>query len=288
MNRHQGRAVVHIDLDSARAIFGAHGWPHHGTGADPLFTSGLRGALDVLAALGVRATLFVVAEDLDEPAHRALIEEAVGRGHEVASHTRTHAHLTSLDDALLRMEVATSRERLEAELRVPVDGFRAPGFLTDARVLTAVADAGYRYDSSLFAGARSPSSGARLPRAPHAPLPGRELLELPLPTYRPLPLPWHPSYSLVLGEWYFRTGLAMARRTQLLVVLLHLTDFSDPLPVSIARGPLRRLYTLSHRSAAAKRRACVRMLERVGREREITVTADALALDGAPRPGGVH
>ncbi len=275
------RAVVHLDLDGSRAIFGAHGWRHDARGPDPLFISGLRGALDVFAAADIRATLFVIAQDLDEPAHRALIDEAVAAGHEIASHTATHAHLPALDDARLAQEIAGSRERLMEELRVLVHGFRAPAFSMDARVLPAVAAAGYRYDSSLFAGARSPDGSHRLGSGPCPVLRDDALLELPLPPHRPLPLPWHASYALVLGEWYFRAGLAIARSAELLVVLLHLTDFAEPLRNGIARGPARRLYTLSHRSAAAKQRACARMLERVARTRSITTTTQALALHQA-------
>ena len=46
--------------------------------------------LDMLAAAGVAATFFVVADRLRNPAARALAERAVAEGHRVGNHTLTH------------------------------------------------------------------------------------------------------------------------------------------------------------------------------------------------------
>lgn len=46
--------------------------------------------LDVLAARGLRATFFVVADKLRDPARRALAERAAAEGHRVGNHTLTH------------------------------------------------------------------------------------------------------------------------------------------------------------------------------------------------------
>jgi peptidoglycan/xylan/chitin deacetylase (PgdA/CDA1 family) len=46
--------------------------------------------LDILAARGVLATFFVVADNLRSPAGRALAERAVAEGHRVGNHTLTH------------------------------------------------------------------------------------------------------------------------------------------------------------------------------------------------------
>jgi peptidoglycan/xylan/chitin deacetylase (PgdA/CDA1 family) len=243
--------VVHVDLDGALDIFAAHGWRYPHTD-DALFTSGLSAMLDFLDEFEVRATLFVIGQVLEHPPRRALIKEAVRRGHRLASHTLTHRALPTLPRSEQRREIAGSRTRISDAFGVPVEGFRAPGFGVDASILELVAEAGYAYDSSLFAG-RAPEGAPQRLRG--------GLTELPLPGYRPLPWPFHPSYSLVLGAWYFRAGLTAHRRTNTpLVLLFHLTDLAEPLPRRDVPGWKSRLFTLSHLSSAAKRRRCGAML----------------------------
>jgi hypothetical protein len=265
-------AVIHVDLDGTPDIFEAHGWRYTGSG-DPLFHSGLRHALDFFDALQVRATLFVIARQLEDPTKRILLRQAVRRGHEIASHTLTHRWLTTLDPAAKRSEIFESRERIASALGVPVEGFRAPGFRIDLESLRLIAEAGYRYDSSLF-----PNASVR--RSPHRPLPDRSLIELSMPGCAPLPFPFHPCFSLVLGMAYYRLALRRFRAHHVpLVFLFHLTDFADPLPVSHADGWGSRFYTLSHLSGEHKRNRCRRMLEAVRRDFQITTTKELLQND---------
>ena len=142
-------ATVHLDMDGAAHIFRAHGWSYPSS-EDPLFFSGLRAFLDMFARRGLRATIFVIAEDVNDPAKHELLSEAVRQGHEVASHTVTHEHLTRLDETRRRDEIVRSRELLGERLGANVDGFRAPGFLIDRSALELLDDAGYSWDSSLF------------------------------------------------------------------------------------------------------------------------------------------
>ncbi len=269
-------ASVHVDLDGARHIFQAHGWPYESR-EDGLFTSGLRHALELFERERVTATLFVIAEDLMDPHKRTLIEAGVRAGHEIASHSVTHARLTRLDDAARRREIVDSASCLASTLGVSVRGFRAPGFHCDPGVLGLVDEAGYDYDSSLLAG----RSGR--PAQPHRPLPGRRLVELPVPTASPLALPFHPSYSLVAGDWYFRAALSRHRRTGApLILLFHLTDFADPLPRAQVSRWQQRLFTLSQVPGAEKRRRCAAMLDFVRRHFAVVSTTRLLAEhDGA-------
>lgn len=274
-------AVVHLDLDGAAHIFRIHGWRYEQTG-DPLFETGLCNALDLFDELDVKATLFVIAEDLDNPRKLELIRQATDRGHEIASHSLTHQGLLGLTPADRRREIFESREKIAAELGVEVSGFRAPALELDGDCLELVAAAGYDYDSSLF-GARWP--GAKLdlgdsPRGLYPVLAGRQLLELPLPDYSPLPLPFHPSYSLTLGMWYFYLGLRWFRRRKApLVLLFHLTDLADPLS-SVSLPHLgARVFTLSHRSGPTKRRHCRRILETAKKHFRIGTTSQLLQGD---------
>jgi peptidoglycan/xylan/chitin deacetylase (PgdA/CDA1 family) len=272
-------ATIHLDLDGGVHIYRVNGWRYKAPD-DLLFETGLRQALDFFDRAKVRATLFVIAEDLGDPRKRELLSEAVRRGHDIASHSLTHRKLTTLNSDDKRREIFESRERLAQELGVEVRGFRAPGFDTDRESLELIDSAGYSYDSSLF-----PTPGvarrvgiSNLCASPHYPLEDRQLVELPLPAHWPLPFPFHPCYSLVLGEWYFRAGLRRFRRTAApLVLLFHLTDFADPLPENLLPNRMASLYTLSHINGERKRKRCEQMLELVNRQYELVETKTLLA-----------
>src|ERR1700687_5686614 len=117
-------AVVHVDCDGATDIYRMHGWTYR-SAEDHLFASGMRNALELFQRNAVRATLFVIAGSLDDPRKRALLAEAHGRGHELASHSLSHPLLFKLTRDEKRHQFASSRERIETELGVSVRGFRA-------------------------------------------------------------------------------------------------------------------------------------------------------------------
>jgi len=270
-NERMAPAVVHVDMDGARHIFRLRGWTWP-TDTDPVFETGVRHALDTFDAFDIRATFFLIAEDLDDPGKAELVREIMRRGHEIASHSLTHAPLRGLPDAALEREVAGSRERIRQALGVEPAGFRAPFFSIDADAVRTIAAAGYRYDASMMPGRRVPG----IDKVPDRPTILREaLLELPLPAYRPLPFPFHPSYSLVLGTRYFDLGLSRFGRTgSPLVMLFHLIDFAEPLPASLLHGWRQRLFTLSHVDGRRKRAACARMLDRVCHSFTVMDTAE--------------
>ena len=142
-------AVVHVDLDGARAIYHRHGWLYP-YADDPLFTTGLKNLLDFLDRNHLRATLFAIASDVDEAEKRELLAEAVRRGHEIASHSLTHPRFARLTREEKRTEIAESRERLEARLATSIRGFRAPCYEVDRDCLELLEAYGYQYDSSAF------------------------------------------------------------------------------------------------------------------------------------------
>ena len=272
-------AVLHVDLDGAPHIFGVQGWEYTASD-DPIFATGMRGLLDFLEANRVRATLFTIASDLDNPAKIDLLREAARRGHEIASHTVTHPNLRSLDRDGKSREIRESRERLEQELDTSVIGFRAPSYTIDREGLELLAEAGYRYDSSVYPNHEfcERLGVSSIDQSPHRPLDGQALLELPLPNYRPAPFPFHPSYSLILGRPYFRYGIRRFRNHgHPLVFLFHLTDFAEPMEKDRLVGLKSRVFTLSHLSARAKAKRCQRMLDRIRQLYRIIDTTELLS-----------
>lgn len=75
----------------------------------------------------------------------AQVVELHRRGHEVGSHTVSHAMLPDLDDAALRDEVEGSRENLSSWLGADVPGFCYPDGSHDERTVAAVVRAGHAY-----------------------------------------------------------------------------------------------------------------------------------------------
>jgi len=102
--------------------------------------------LDLLDRHHAFATLFVVADLLDE--NRDVLSRAAGR-HEIGSHGLTHRRLDRLTRGEVLWELTQSRECLSSGLGCEVVGFRAPFLRVVPRWFELLAQAGYRYDSSV-------------------------------------------------------------------------------------------------------------------------------------------
>jgi peptidoglycan/xylan/chitin deacetylase (PgdA/CDA1 family) len=73
------------------------------------------------------------------------LKELHSEGHEIGSHSRTHAILPLVSDAQLADEIAGSRAQLRERLGFEIESFCYPNGDCDARVATAVERAGYRH-----------------------------------------------------------------------------------------------------------------------------------------------
>ncbi|MDR1479993.1 MAG: DUF3473 domain-containing protein [Planctomycetaceae bacterium] len=112
-----------------------------------------RRVLDIFDALAepVKATFFVlgwVAERYPE-----LVPEIVSRGHEIASHGFCHRLVYEQTESEFREDVVRARQILISQSGQEVIGFRAPSFSIVKRTSWAheiLAEAGYKYDSSVF------------------------------------------------------------------------------------------------------------------------------------------
>ena len=132
---------------------------------DDAYASVIDQALPVLSALGLPATVFVPTAFMSERQplqwngiHRwagtehgdeltsmdwSDLRELADRGWEIGSHTKTHPHLTALDDAALAEELASSKRDCEQELEQPCSAIAYPYGDVDGRVAAAARDAGY-------------------------------------------------------------------------------------------------------------------------------------------------
>jgi hypothetical protein len=144
-------AAINVDIDSLHLYYRIHGLDE-ARATNAVWERGVVRFAELFAELGVHATFFVVVEDLSRwPAARAVAEDLVRAGHELASHSLTHPYdLVRQHDRFIRNELRASREILSEVRGAPVTGFRAPGYTMTPRVLRLVGEAGYDYDSSIF------------------------------------------------------------------------------------------------------------------------------------------
>jgi polysaccharide deacetylase family protein (PEP-CTERM system associated) len=97
----------------------------------------------------------------------ALVRRIAAAGHEIASHGYGHELLPTLTPAAFREDVRRSKALLEDLTGAAVVGYRAPSFSITAWAIPVLQDAGFRYDSSVFATVahgrygRLPGVGAR-------------------------------------------------------------------------------------------------------------------------------
>lgn len=215
--------------------------------------------LERLARRQVHATFFVLGWFARR--YPALVREVAGAGHEVASHSHRHPLLYRLDRRAVAAELAEGKDALEQALGAPVIGFRAPGFSIreeNAWALDLVAEAGFRYDSSLFPAAHGHGGFRAVPPQPHLlrTSSGAMLAEVPISTVSVLGmrLPFGGGGYFRLSPIALTLSLvgALERQGHPFVSYLHLRDF-DPETPRLPLGPWRAFKCyVGLRSASAK------------------------------------
>jgi polysaccharide deacetylase family protein (PEP-CTERM system associated) len=132
---------------------------------------------------GVKGTFFTlgwVAERMP-----ATIRRIVEAGHELASHGYDHKRVFLMDAAEFAADLAKTRAILEDLGGTTVTGYRAPSFSIDTRTPWAhrvLADAGYRYSSSVAPIGHDHYGWPESPRFAWQPVAGSDLVELPVTT----------------------------------------------------------------------------------------------------------
>lgn len=296
------RAAVNVDIDELYVYDRIHG--HAGASGNPqgfdaaaitptVWTRGVPRFLDLFARVGVKATFFVVAQDLAHPDVRAVLRDIVRAGHEVGNHSLTHPYdLSRLSETAMDAELRVARARLQDATGQGVDGFRAPGYALSPALLEAIGRCGHTYDSSRFPcppyqfakagfisayGLMGRPSGSVIeaptvwfgPRTPHIErLPsGKALLELPIGVLPGLRLPLIGTALLAMG-WSSRAVLApLLARTDWLNLECHgidLTDHdADQIPDRLRTQPDQRV------SLAAKWPRFVHVIEDLARTHDV-------------------
>lgn len=106
---------------------------------------GVKRLLELLDKYHAKATFFIVTKQIKK--HGRLIKE-IAEKHEIASHTRNHKNLKTIDSEEISSEIKKSKEDIE-NLGINCIGFRAPYNLPNKDILAYLKIYGYKYDSSL-------------------------------------------------------------------------------------------------------------------------------------------
>lgn len=141
--------------------------------------------LDLFAAHGAKATFFTLGWVAER--HKPLIRRIVDEGHELASHGYEHARADSQTPAQFRDDVARTKKVLEDAGGAEVTGYRAATFSIGPRnpwAFEMLAEAGYRYSSSVNPIRHDLYGAPAAPRVPFHPAAAPALTEYPITTVR--------------------------------------------------------------------------------------------------------
>jgi polysaccharide deacetylase family protein (PEP-CTERM system associated) len=168
--------------------------------------------LGLLADGDVRATFFTLGWIAER--HAGVVRRIVDAGHELASHGYEHVRATDQAYGKFLADIRLAKAVLEDISGHEVNGYRAPSFSIGAAnqwAFDCIAEAGYRYSSSIYPIRHDHYGSPHAPRFAHEVRDG--LLEVPVATVRMMESNWPAG-----GGGYFRL-----------------------LPYSISRWSLRRL-----------------------------------------------
>lgn len=110
---------------------------------------GLPFVLDIFKEHNIKATFFVSGEAAIYLHKRRMLEKIVQGSHEIASHGYTHADYRAWEYARIKEDVCRSRKVLEEYTGKTILGYRTPQFLLDEKIVKAIRECGFAYDSSL-------------------------------------------------------------------------------------------------------------------------------------------
>lgn len=142
--------------------------------------------LALFARHDIRATFFTLGWIAER--HPGVVRAIVAGGHELASHGHGHQRVSDLSPAAFQADITRAKKLLEDLAGVAVAGYRAPSFSigrANLWALDVLAEAGYRYSSSIYPIRHDHYGMPEAPRFPYRPESCPALLEMP-PTTVPL------------------------------------------------------------------------------------------------------
>ena len=230
--------------------------------------------LGLFSQYNARATFFILGEVAET--YPQLVRDIAGAGHELGVHGYRHRQVFKMTPEEFRREISTAKSLVEDAAGEEAPGHRAPAFsiTPDTRwAFGVLADAGFRFDSSVF-----PIAGRRygwpgFPPGIHEMTldSGRTIIEVPMSTVsiagRALPAcggGYLRHFPLAITRWAVRH----IQRRRPAIVYLHpyeiestskTPDVSSLSPDKARR--LRRFHRLQMRNRRTVERKILRLLE---------------------------
>jgi peptidoglycan-N-acetylglucosamine deacetylase len=298
------KAALSLDLDNQWAYMKTHGdagWQSFPSYLDIVVPR----ALEILEALDLHITFFVVGQDAEIPSNWDALRLISTNGHEIGNHSFHHEPwLHRRSESEIENELERAEWSIESATGHRPRGFRGPGFVHSDALLSVLARREYAYDASMLPTFIGPlarayyfrtaklDDAARLERMdlfgsfkdglkPNwrhlLETTGGTLQEIPVTTMPGLRLPIHISYvlylatvSTTLAQAYFRFALELCRITRTEPsILLHPLDFIDDRDC-----PALRFFPAMNVSRTIKRKVVERALRTLASTYEIVPLLD--------------
>jgi len=197
------------------------------------FIKPLQLILQMLERQRVRSTFFILGESAE--ACPEIVEEIYDKGHEIASHGYLHKDFTktSLDE--LEQAEKRNRDFLGKITGEKPQGFRAPLFKINSKVISTLAGIGYEYDSSVVPSINIPGWFGHF-SAPLHPYrvgrPERNFFEVPVAVFPYLRLPAGGGWFIRnFGLRYVETAIRLLLRRGLpTIIYVHPLDVYSDVP----------------------------------------------------------
>lgn len=293
------KASLSLDLDNKWSYMKTHGDPAW-TGFPSYLPLLVPTVLDILDAMQLRITFFIVGQDAERPENADVLAEIARRGHEIANHSHHHEPWMhrrgrlEIDDELRRAE-----EAIERVTGARPRGFRGPGFTRSETILETLVERGYFYDASSLATFIGPlarayyfrssklsdadraeredlfgsfSDGFRPNRQHRIELANGSIAEIPVTTFPLARIPIHISYVLyvamispALARAYFEAAMGACKLTRTPPsILLHPLDF-----LTAAEAPELRFFPAMSMNPERKRQVVLDSLASLKKHFEI-------------------
>ena len=145
-------ASLSVDLDEIPCYAAIHGLSAPTEDASHAIYRRCIDRLEVLFdAHDIQATFFTIGKDLETQKNRERIKALHEAGHEIANHSYSHDYdFSTQNAAVIAKDIKRCSDVIEQTCGEAPAGFRAPGYVINDTVVSALQDAGFEYDSSVF------------------------------------------------------------------------------------------------------------------------------------------
>lgn len=151
MTKKQLYAAISSDIDTLQSIYKGKGNRRSEGYTFEELTIGLENFSHFLESYNIKATLFIVGQDLTRQQGVSDIKTMLDSGHEIGNHTMTHAQgFRLLSQEEKTREIQEMDHLAKEKLGIKPIGFRSPGWNISNDVFKLLYENGYHYDSSVF------------------------------------------------------------------------------------------------------------------------------------------